>query len=140
MNYAKIIPRDTGDSAMQNFPAPYQATEQDNNPNAVASSMIYLQPTTSELEVTTFGGQGCMIRWIPATETASVAPYGSVIASGVGANYDHYCPPGWVRQFVIPKETGGSPTGQIGSVNGLFQRVAIINAGVVASSVITSQF
>lgn len=140
-NYAKSLPRDTGGEPMQAFPAPYLSQEQYNSANAVASSVISLQPNTTSLEVGTFGGQGVVIRWIPLTETATVAPYGSVISSGLGANYDHYVPLNAMRRFVIPKETMGQMAGgQVGSVNGLYQRVAWINAGTTASSVIASEF
>lgn len=140
-NYAKSLPRDTGNEPMQEFPAPYISQEQYNSANAVASSVVSLQPNTTSLEVGTFGGQGIVIRWIPLTETAAVAPYGSVISSGVAANYDHYVPLNTYRRFVVPKETQGQMAGgQVGSVNGLYQRVAWINAGITASSVITAEF
>lgn len=139
-NYSKSIPRDQGGAAMTGFPAPVKSNEQYNKDNAVASSVISLHPQTSQIEVGTFGGQGAVIRWIPVTETASVSPFASVVSSGLGANYDHYIPPGTLRQFVVPKETQGAVNGQVGSVNGLYQRVAVINAGLTASSVLLSEF
>lgn len=140
-NYAKSLPRDTGNSPMQSFPAPYPAQEQYTTENAVASSVISLTPNTTSIEVGAFGGQGVVIRWVPLTETASVAPRASVVASGLGANYDHYVPPSQYRSFVVPKETIGQMAGgQVGSVNGLYQRVAVINAGTTASSVLLAEF
>lgn len=139
-NYAKSLPRDTGNTAMQEYPAPFLSTGRYNNANVVNSSVISLQSTTSSIEVGAFGGGGITIRWIPLTETASVSPFASVIASGLGANFDHYVPPSTVRRFVLPKETGGAVAGQVGSINGLYQRVAIVNAGIVASSVLLSEF
>lgn len=140
-NYVKSLPRDTGNSAMQNYPPPYPSQEQYNSTNGVASSVISFQPNTTSLEVGAFGGQGVVIRWVPLTETASVSPYASVISSGLGANYDHYIPAGMVRSFALPKETMGQMAGgQVGSVNGLYQRVAWINAGTTASSIIAAEF
>lgn len=140
-NYARSLPRDTGGEPMHQFPAPYLSQEQYNSPNVVTSSVISLQPNTTTLEIAAFGGQGGFIRWIPTTETAAVAPYASVIASGLGSNFDHYIPPGMYRRFVVPKETMGQMAGgQVGSVNGLYQRVALINAGITASSIIATEF
>ncbi len=140
-NYAKKLPIDVAGNVMQRFPAPAIANEQYNTTNAVASSVISLHPMTSSLEVSTFGGQGVVIRWIPKTETDLVTPFASVISSGLGANFDHHIPAGMYRQFVVPKETIGLSTpGQVGSVNGLYQRVAVINAGITASSVLLAEF
>lgn len=141
-NYAKGLPIDKNNVAMQEFPAPAIAQEQYTIENAVASSAISLTPNTSSLEVATYGGQGAVIRWIPVSETAAAAgAKASVVASGLGANYDHHIPAGMLRRFVVPKETIGQVAGgQIGSVNGLYQRVAVINAGPVASSVLLVEF
>lgn len=140
-NYGKPLPIDKAGNPMQNFPAPYTSQVRYNSTNAVASSVISLNPNTTEVEVSAFGGQGCVVRWIPTTETATVSPYASVISSGIGlSNFDHYIPAGVVRQFVVPKETGGAYAGQAGSVNGLYQRLAYVNAGITAASVLVSEF
>lgn len=129
---------------MQQFPAPYPAlsTSTKFRDNAVASSTLTLTKDTSEIEVGAINGAGVVIRWVPLTETASVSPYSSVVSSGVGANFDHFVPAGWYRQFVVPKETQGLGTAPlaVGSTFGLYQRVAIINAGTAASSVLVSEF
>ncbi len=141
-NYAKPLPFDKNQMPMQSFPAPFPAQARYNVVNGVASSVISLSPNTTEIEVSTVNGQGAVLRWVPLTETASVSPYGSVISSGAGANFDHYVPAGWFRQFVVPKETQGlgTATMQVGSTFGLYQRVAIINAGLTASSILVSEF
>lgn len=140
MNYAKNIPRDRGGAAMPDWPSPVPANEEYNSANGVASSVISLHPSTSQIEVGSFGGQGAVIRWVPITETAGVSPFASVVSSGLGANFDHWVPPGTNRQFVVPKETAGSPNGQVGSVNGLYQRIAVINAGITASSILLAEY
>jgi hypothetical protein len=141
MNYAKALPRDTGGAAMQNYPAARVSTARANTENAVASSVISLSPDTTTIEVGTFGGQGAVIRWVPITETAAAAgAKASVISSGASANFDHYIPTNTVRTFVVPKETIGQMSGQAGSVNGLYQRMARISAGIIASSVLVSEF
>ena len=137
-NYAKGLPIDRNMSTMQQFPAPYPALKQYNSANAVASSVISLTKDTSEIEVGSFGGQGVCIKWIPLTDVTQA----SVVSSGAGANFDHFIPAGWYRQFVVPKETQGlgtAPMG-VGSMFGLYQRVAIINAGITASSVLLSEY
>ena len=139
-NYAKSNPIADKGGVMTDFPAPVIAQDQYMTENGVASSVISLQPQTSQIEVSTFGGQGVVIRWVPRTETAAVSPFGSVIASGLGANFHHHVPPNMWRQFVVPKETQGSYAGQLGSVHGLYQRVAVINAGPTASSVLLAEF
>jgi hypothetical protein len=141
MNYAKNLPRDTGGEPMQNFPAPFKAVNRITSENQVASSVITLHPDTTTLEVGAFGGQGAVIRWVPNTETAAAAgAKASVVASGAGANYDHYVPPSNYRRFVVPKETAGQPVGQAGSVNGLYNRLAVINAGTTATSILIAEY
>ncbi len=140
MNYGKNQPRDVGGAAMTAFPANKTSNVRYNTENGVSSSVISLHPMTAQIEVGAFGGQGAKIRWIATTDTGAGAPFASVISSGIGANWDHFVPAGTYRQFVVPKETGGSPNGQVGSINGLYQRVAVINAGTTASSVLVSEF
>ena len=140
-NYARNLPRDTGGEPMQEFPAPFLSQARFIVENGVASSVISLNPNSTTVEVGAISGQGAVIRWVPATETAAVAPRASVVASGSGANFDHYVPALTIRQFVVPKETGGTSVAlQVGSVNGLYQRVAWINAGATASSILASEF
>ncbi len=141
-NYAKPLPRDNGGAAMQEYPAPIKAVSsvyfRDNLP---ISSLIVLDQNTSAIEVGSTGGQGTVIRWVPISATPEVGNfYTSVITSGLGANYDHYIPPANVRRFVVPRETGGAPTGAMGSVNGLYQRIAVANVGPVPASVLLIQY
>ena len=136
MNYAKNLPRDTGNQAMQEFPAPFVSVSRLNKSNATVSSVINLHHATTTIEVGAFGGAGAVIRWVPVTETAAVAPRASV----TNATYDHWIPPSTYRRFVVPRETAGGPTGHAGSVNGLYNRVAFISANDTASSVLLSEF
>ncbi len=141
MNYTKLVPRDQGGGALLDYPSPVVAAARSVLTNANVSSMLNLHPDATQIEVGSFGSSGCVIRWVPKSEWSGtgVAPYGSVVASGVGANYDHFIPSSNYRNFVIPKDTAGLPTGQAGSVNGLYQRIAIINAGI-SSSVLVTQY
>lgn len=141
MNYAKSLPKDQSGDAMQEYPAPYPALVSWQRENAVASSVISLNPNTQALEIGASGGQGIVIRWVPLTETAGVSPFSSVIASGLTANFTHFVPPATYRRFIVPRETQGQLAGgQIGSVNGLYQRVAWINAGPTASSILANEY
>lgn len=143
INYAKAIPSDNHQNPMQGIPAPVRASVVYMTENAVASSVISLQPNTTQIEVGAVGGQGAVIRWVPIAETAAAAgAKASVVASGLSANFDHFVPAGTFRTFVVPKETQGLGTApmQIGSTFGLFQRVARINAGAGAASVLLSEY
>lgn len=136
MNYAKSIPRDTGGAPMQEYPAPFRTVTSVFYREALGvSSVITLDQSASAIEVAA-GGVPVVIRWIPMTDTAA-AFYSSVISSGLGANFDHYVPTNSYRRFVIPKETGGAPTGATGSVNGLFQRIAVAASGPTGSVLLT---
>jgi len=140
-NYAKSLGRDVNGNPFQEAPPPYPTLSSSMRENAVASSVLAINPNTTIIEVAAIGGEGIAIRWIPTTETASTSPYGSVIASGLGANYTHIVPAATFRRFIVPKETqGAAMVGQIGSVNGLYQRVAAINVGTTASSVLFAEF
>ena len=141
-NYVNPVPRDRGGAELHEFPAPVRAQVTTMRENAVASSALAIGPNTSSLEVYAFGGQGIAIRWVAVTETPSVAPRASVVASGLGANFDHVIPSGQVRRFAVPRETQGLGTGtlQIGSTIGLYQRIAAVNAGIVPSSVLFVEY
>lgn len=142
-NYVNPIPRDKGDAPLQEFPAPVRAiTSVVMHENDVASSALALHPNATHIEVNALGGQGIAIRWVAAAETPTQSPRASVIASGLGANFDHLIPAGTYRKFAIPKETQGIGTGnmQIGSTFGLYQRLAHINAGIQPSSVLIVQY
>ena len=149
MTITKInsIPRDRANEALQEFPAPVRALASSMRENAVVSSALLMNPNATSLEIAAVANQGVAIRWVRATETPAPSSVfnASVIASGLGANFDHVIPAGTVRRFAIPKETGGvGPQGnvnnQLGSVYGLYQRVAIINAGTGASSVLIAEY
>lgn len=137
-NYVRNLPRDKGGETLQEFPAPTIAVQQTVTDNTAVSSVINIHPNTSSLEVSALGGQGVVIRWIKTTETAATAPFASVVASGLGANFDHHIPAGQLRRFAVPQETQGQGLGnlQIGSTFGLYQRVARISAGTAPSSVL----
>lgn len=139
-NYASQLPQDEQGISMQELPTPFPAVARVTTENAVSSSVISLNPNTTSIEIGVIGGTGAVIRWVPLTETAAVAPFASAISSGLGANFDHLIPAGTYRRFVIPRETQGAVAGQAGSIHGLYQRVARINATTVASSVLVSEF
>lgn len=140
MNYARQIPRDNGGADLIGYPAPIKAVVRWNVENQVASSVISLNSDSSYIEISTTAGSGAVIRWVPTTETAAVAPRASVVASGLGANFDHHIQPASTRRFVIPKETQGAHSGGVGSVNGLYQRLAWINAGLNPTSILATEF
>lgn len=150
MNYTKNLPRDAGGAAMQEYPAPLRAvTSVYHRENLAPSSVITLNQNTSAIEIGVFGGQGAVIRWVASTEVSgpsSIYAF-SVISSGLGANWDHFVPAGVgvanFRRFVVPKETqGAGPVGGlgIGSIHGLYQQIAISNAGPTATSVLLTQY
>lgn len=143
-NYAKPLPVSTQDHVLQEFPAPVKAvTSVVVKDDTSVSSAMSLHPMTTNLEVSALQGAGIAIRWVPTTETASVAPRASVISSGLGANFDHLIHAGETRRFAVPKETQGRNTVpmQIGSMFGLYQRMAMVCVNAAsASSVIVVQY
>ena len=146
--YSNPLPKDRAGNALQEFPAPVRAVASVMmRENAVASSVLALDPNATHVEVNAVGGNGVVVRWVKATETpmASSVWNTSVIASGLGANFDHFIPANSYRKLAIPKETGGLGPGglagaQIGSVYGLYQRLAQINMTTTASSVLVVQY
>lgn len=143
-NYVKPIPRDTGGEPLQDYPAPYKAVAVTHKPNCSSSSILYLHPTAAHIEVAAHGGQGVAIRWIPSVEGAAASPFGSIVAStsllGIVPNFDHVIPADSVRRFAIPRETTGGIVGQISSINGLYIKVAFINTGTTAASIMATEF
>jgi hypothetical protein len=138
-NYARRQPIDESQSTIQNAATPFPARVTWNIANGVASSVINLNPNTTRLEISAVGGQGAAIKWIPLTDSTSA----SVVSSGLSANFDNFIPAGTMRHFVVPRETAGVPTNpnvQIGSIQGLYQRVAWINAGITASSILANEY
>jgi len=129
---------------MQQFPAPYKAVVVTHKPNCSSSSVLYLNPDTTLIEIAAVGGQGLAIRWVPSVEGAAATPYMSVVGAtsllGITPNFDHIIPTDTVRRFVIPKATIGQATGQAGSVNGLYVKMAFINAGTTAASILATEF
>ena len=137
-NYAKALAVDESMNPLQNAASPVIALKTWTIENGVTSSVINLNPNTTKLEISGFGGQGVAIKWIPTTDTTSA----SVVSSGV-ANFDNYIPPGTYRTFVVPRETSGTPINpnvQKGSIFGLYQRVAWINKGITASSILANEY
>ena len=99
-----------------------------------------MNQNTTTLEVSAFGGQGGVIRWVPIAESPTVSPYGSVVASGLGASFDHTIPSGQIMRFVVPRQSQGTNVGATGSVNGLYQRVATVAAGTTAASIMVTEY
>ena len=144
MNYAKAIPRDTGGAALQEFPAPYKAVVVTHKPNCSSSSVLYLNPNTTIIEIAAHGGQGIAIRWVPSVEGAAASPYMSVVGAtsllGIPPNFDHIIPTDTVRRFTVPKLSQGQMSGQAQSVHGLYPKMAFINTGTTVASILATEF
>lgn len=139
LNIAAGLPVDERGNVMQEYPAPFKANARYGTNNATVSSVITLNDNSTVIEVAAVG-QSVAVRWVPATETAAVSPFASVITTGVTANFDYTVAKDTVRRFVTPIETQGvnSVVG-IGVQAGAFRRVAIMSSGTV-SSVMVSEF
>lgn len=142
-NYARRQPVDESMNPIQNAPTPFPARASWNIQNQVASSVINLNPNTTRLEIGSIGpvtSQGIVIKWIPTTDTTSA----SVVSSGLSqANFDNWIPTNQTRWFTVPRETQGTPINpnvQTGSIYGLYQRLAWINAGITPSSIIANEY
>lgn len=139
-NYAAGTPVGGNQVPLYGSPATFKAIEQYTNENATASSVITLTDNTTAIEVST-GGTQAFVRWVPATETAAISPFGSVIAiAGATANYDFVVPANTVRRFVLPQEltanktVGATTTSVVGQrvEYGLYARVAVKTAGIAS--------
>ena len=88
------LPKDRAEQVMQEFPAPVRALATSMRENAVVSSALLMHPNATSLEVYANAGQGVALRWVRATETPAPSSVfnASVIASGLGANFDHVVP------------------------------------------------
>jgi hypothetical protein len=138
-NYAAAIPSDREGHELQEFPAPYKANARYATFNAIASSVITLNDNTTVVEVSAVG-QSVAVRWIPASETAAVSPFASVLTTVAGANFDHVVPANYWRRFVVPVETQGvNSIVVIGVQAGTYRRVAVMSAAAV-SSIMVSEF
>lgn len=136
--YAAGLPVDKSGAAMQEYPAAMPAKGLNFSENNTVSSLITLTDNTTVIEVAATGGPAA-IRWVPATETAGVAPAGSVITAAATANFDHVIETATVRRFVVPRNTAGVQSIVGANIrNGLYNRVAVKTFGI--SSVATIQF
>jgi hypothetical protein len=142
-NYSPKLPQDRAGAPMQEYPAPLKAKAQ-YVAAPVASSVVSLTDNTTAVEIGAIGGGGILMRWVPVTETAAGAPFGSVIASGAGANYDHFIPANQYRRFVVPIDPLDTPAPQsVVGLNvqlGLYSRIAWINATATSSSVFGTEY
>ena len=132
VNYAPQLPIDRAGSNMQEFALPLKAKVVRASDNASTSSVISFGHDTMAVEIGAVTTAAVM-RWVPTTETAGVAPAGSVISAAGTANFDHLIPAGTVRRFVIPIEARGAQQGSVVGANrqnGLYQRVAYKSTGV----------
>lgn len=131
----KQLARDAGNEPMHDFSLPFKAIVTRNRDLATASSVITLNDNTTVVEISAGGGTA-FIRWVPTTETAAVAPAGSVISDGTSANFDNAIGKDTVRRFVIPIEAMVRQASIVGlnKQYGLYNRVAIIGNASVAST------
>jgi hypothetical protein len=139
LNYTKPLATDTQGNDLQDFGIPFKAIARYATNNPTASSVITLNDNTTSVDVYA-AGQSVAIRWVPATETASVSPFASVITGGTTPNFDYVVPQNYYRRFVVPIETQGvnSIVG-LGVQAGTYRRLAVISAAT-ASSILVSEF
>lgn len=144
--YAAGTPVGGNNRPLYGSPAAYKAIEQYTYENAIASSVITLTDNTTAIEVTAVGVPA-FVRFVPATETAAVSPFASLISgAGTTANYDFVIPANTVRRLVVPIETavnatvGATATSVVGQrvEYGLFARVAVKGSGI--SSVLLAEY
>lgn len=145
-NYAAGTPVGGNQMPLYGSPPAFKAIEQYTYENAVASSVISLTDNTTAIEVTAVL-VAAYVRFVPASETAAVSPFGSVIsAAGTAANYDFVVPGDTTRRFVVPiessanKTVGATATSVVGQrvEYGLYGRVAIKGSGI--SSVLLVEY
>lgn len=136
-NYAPALGLDKNGIPIQNAPPPVSVIASYHSENAVVSSMIGLTHNTTLVEVVGVGG-AVAIRWVRTGDGTGAAT--SVITTPGTTNFNHVVPADTVRQFVVPRENGGSSEASVQGVNrgeGLYQRIAFKSAGVVSSVLLT---
>lgn len=134
MNYPSL-PRDKGNSEMQEYPAAIKAKATFAKDNGSVSSVISFTDDTSALEISAVGGAAVM-RWVATTDTA-----GSVLSTAAGANFDHVISANTTRRFAVPKESVGTGAQSVVGINrefGLYQRAAFKSVGI--ASVLTNEY
>lgn len=145
-NYAAGTPVGGNQMPLYGSPPAFKAIKQYTFENGVASSVISLSDNTTAIEVTAVL-VSAFVRFVPASETAAVSPFGSVIsAAGAAANYDFVVPADTTRRFVVPiessanKTVGATATSVVGQrvEYGLYGRVAIKGSGI--SSVLFAEY
>ena len=132
--YAKQLPNDRNQTALQDYPPARLAVKVDLSENNAVSSIISLTSNTTNLEIGA-AGSGAVLKWIATTDTTA-----SVIsAAGSTANFDHFIPANTVRKFVVPVESQGlSSVVGLQAQAGLYARIAVKSVG--AASVLTTQY
>lgn len=140
INYASPLSHSRNGDELQDFGLPAKAIARYFTNNATASSVITLNDNTTTVDIYA-AGQSVAIRWVPASETAAVSPFASVItAVGATANFDYVIPQNYYRRFVVPVEGQGTPSiVGLGVQAGLYRRLAVVSAGTV-SSILVSEF
>ena len=126
------LPRDKGQQAMQEFPAPTSVLAIYAGENASASSVISVTHDTTIIEIAAVGGAAVM-RWVSSVVAFGAAS--SVISAAGTANFDHVIPTATVRRFAIPIErqnTNPQSVQGANRMNGLYNRVAIKSIGVAS--------
>lgn len=139
-NYAKPLARDVNGNELQEAAVPFKANARYSTNNATVSSVITLNDNSTGVEVAAVGSP-VAVRWIPATESAAVSPFASVITlSGATANFDFMVGKDTVRRFISPIEGAGvaSIVG-LGVQAGTYRRLAVMSSAAV-SSIMVSEF
>ncbi len=145
-NYAAGTPVGGNQMPLYGSPPAFKAIKQYTSENATASSVITLSDNTTAIEVTSYLVPA-YVRFVPASETAGVSPFGSIISgAGATANYDFVVAADTTRRFVVPiessvnKTVGATITSVVGQrvEYGLYARVAIKGSGI--SSVLFAEY
>lgn len=133
-SYAARLPLDEAGNLMQEFPSAVPALVTTAAVTPLSSVVAFGNNSTS-IEIA--APQGAAIKWIAigAAQTSVISSYAAT------ANFDHIIPAGTYRRFVIPRETQGvnGPLGA-GSVNGLYQRLAIAPIATLTSSILVTEY
>lgn len=138
INYAKQLANDVNGNPLQQVAVPFKPNARYSTNNATVSSVITLADNSTDIEIAAVGA-AVALRWVPATETAAVSPFASVITtSGATSNFDFIVGKDTVRRFVSPQEGAGvsSIVGR-GVQAGTYRRVAVMSATTVSSVMVT---
>lgn len=129
-NYAKKIPRDTTDEAIDGAPPAYPSNQSQSGV-PVTSSVVTLNSNTTIIEISAMTGN--------AGSGGIIGKWG--VSSVTSSNFDFFVGSGFTRDLVVPVSVMGTAS-LVGAnvANGLYPAVSLKTATAQSASVFTTEY